>query len=111
MDQEILQSFLEEAREHLADIEQDLLAIGEAGSEAPEELVNKVFRAARSIKGGAGFLGLKLMKRFGATTIAQDEATSVVFGMPREAIKAGVVDIVAPLPRIAEEIRRTVKRI
>jgi two-component system chemotaxis response regulator CheB len=40
------------------------------------------------------------MKRAGARTIAQDEATSVVFGMPKEAIARRAVDQVAPLGRI-----------
>jgi two-component system chemotaxis sensor kinase CheA len=57
-DDEILQGFIEESLEHLADIETDLLAIGEAGANIDEDLVNKVFRAAHSIKGGAGFMGL-----------------------------------------------------
>ncbi len=59
--------------------------------------------------GNDGTLGLRLMKRSGAAVIAQDETTSVVFGMPREAIEAGVVDIVAPLDKIAGEIMKTVK--
>nr|MDJ0624575.1 chemotaxis protein CheA [Desulfocapsaceae bacterium] len=57
-DDEILQGFIEESLEHLADIETDLLAIEEAGENIDEDLVNKVFRAAHSIKGGAGFMGL-----------------------------------------------------
>lgn len=57
-DDEILQGFIEESLEHLADIEHDLLAIEEAGANIDEDLVNKVFRAAHSIKGGAGFMGL-----------------------------------------------------
>lgn len=57
-DDEILQGFIEESLEHLADIENDLLAIEEAGENIDEDLVNKVFRAAHSIKGGAGFMGL-----------------------------------------------------
>ncbi len=57
-DDEILQGFVEESLEHLADIENDLLAIEEAGADIDEDLVNKVFRAAHSIKGGAGFMGL-----------------------------------------------------
>jgi two-component system chemotaxis sensor kinase CheA len=57
-DDEILQGFIEESLEHLADIENDLLAIEEAGENINEDLVNKVFRAAHSIKGGAGFMGL-----------------------------------------------------
>lgn len=59
--------------------------------------------------GNDGTLGLRLMKRNGATVIAQDEATSVVFGMPKEAIGAGVVDIVVPLNCLAEEIIKTIK--
>jgi two-component system chemotaxis response regulator CheB len=46
------------------------------------------------------------MKDAGAFTIAQDEATSVVFGMPAEAIKAGAVDKVLPLEAIVGEILR-----
>jgi two-component system chemotaxis sensor kinase CheA len=57
-DDEILQGFIEESLEHLADIENDLLAIEESGADIDEDLVNKVFRAAHSIKGGAGFMGL-----------------------------------------------------
>ena len=57
-DDEILQGFIEESLEHLADIENDLLAIEENGANIDEDLVNKVFRAAHSIKGGAGFMGL-----------------------------------------------------
>ena len=59
---EILQSYLEESLEHLADIENDFLAIEAAGADIDEELVNKVYRAAHSIKGGAGFMGLDNIK-------------------------------------------------
>ncbi|NVM20937.1 MAG: chemotaxis response regulator protein-glutamate methylesterase [Desulfobacterales bacterium] len=59
--------------------------------------------------GSDGTLGSKLMKRNGATIIAQDKATSVVYGMPKEAIDAGIVDVIAPLDKIADEIVRTVK--
>jgi len=51
--------------------------------------------------GSDGAEGLLEMRRAGAATLAQDEATCVVFGMPREAIAAGAVDEVLPLPRIA----------
>jgi two-component system chemotaxis response regulator CheB len=47
------------------------------------------------------------MKDAGAHTIAQDEATSVVFGMPHEAIKMGGVDIVRPLGAITGEVMRS----
>ncbi len=59
--------------------------------------------------GSDGTLGLKLMKRFGAAIIAQDEATCVVYGMPKAPIEAGIVDVVSPLDQIAAEICRTVK--
>ncbi|MFC1763652.1 chemotaxis protein CheW [Planctomycetota bacterium] len=62
LDDEILESFIEESREHLADIENDLLTIEEGGADIDEDLVNKVFRAAHSIKGGAGFMGLETIK-------------------------------------------------
>jgi two-component system, chemotaxis family, protein-glutamate methylesterase/glutaminase len=59
--------------------------------------------------GNDGTLGLRLLKRHGCFTIAQDEATSVVFGMPKAAIEAGVVDLVLPLDAIAARILATVK--
>ncbi|HTS27505.1 MAG TPA: chemotaxis response regulator protein-glutamate methylesterase [Bryobacteraceae bacterium] len=54
--------------------------------------------------GADGASGLLQMKQAGAVTIAQDEASCVVFGMPREAIRLGAVDRVVPLPRIAGAI-------
>lgn len=56
-----------------------------------------------------GTLGLRLMRRQGAQVIAQDQASCVVYGMPMEAVKAGVVDVVLPLSEIAAEIVRRVK--
>jgi two-component system, chemotaxis family, protein-glutamate methylesterase/glutaminase len=51
--------------------------------------------------GADGAAGLAEMKDAGAFTIAQDEATCAVFGMPREAIKRGAANCVLPLPEIA----------
>lgn len=51
--------------------------------------------------GGDGAKGLLGMKQAGASTIAQDEASCVVFGMPKEAIKLGGADKVLPLSDIA----------
>ena len=62
MADEALIEFVNESREHLANIESDLLAIEEGGANIDEELVNKVFRAAHSIKGGSGFFGLSKVK-------------------------------------------------
>jgi two-component system chemotaxis response regulator CheB len=44
--------------------------------------------------GSNGSEGLLKMKDSGASTIAQDEGSCVVFGMPKEAIKLGAVDVV-----------------
>lgn len=54
--------------------------------------------------GSDGARGLLEMKRAGARTIAQDESTSVIFGMPREAIKLGAADEVVPLQEIPSRI-------
>ncbi|RLB09212.1 MAG: chemotaxis response regulator protein-glutamate methylesterase [Deltaproteobacteria bacterium] len=59
--------------------------------------------------GSDGTLGLKLMKRFGATIIAQNEETCVVFGMPKKPIEEGIADVVAPLDKIPDEIVKTLK--
>jgi two-component system chemotaxis response regulator CheB len=56
--------------------------------------------------GDDGAKGMFEMKNAGAYTIAQDEATSVVFGMPNEAIKLNGVDRVLPLESIANEVIR-----
>ena len=58
--------------------------------------------------GADGADGLLTMKKAGASTIAQDESTSVVFGMPKEAIDRGAVDVVLPLSRIAAGILQRV---
>lgn len=51
--------------------------------------------------GDDGAQGLSEMKEAGGATVAQDEATCVVFGMPREAIARGAVNLVVPLEEIA----------
>jgi len=54
--------------------------------------------------GNDGAQGMKRMKDQGCHNIAQDEATCTVFGMPREAIRAGAVDETLPLDRIAQAV-------
>ncbi len=61
-DDETLQIFLDESKEHLDGIENDLLAIESAGENVDEDLVNKVFRAIHSVKGGAGFFAFNKIK-------------------------------------------------
>lgn len=71
--------------------------------------------AARSIGSGVlaviltgmgddGVKGLRAVKAAGGRIIAQDEASSIVYGMPREAVRAGVVDAVVPLSGIARAL-------
>jgi two-component system, chemotaxis family, protein-glutamate methylesterase/glutaminase len=59
--------------------------------------------------GGDGAQGLLDMRRAGARTFAQDEATCVVFGMPKVAIEVGAAEKVVPLPSMAPEILRAVE--
>jgi two-component system chemotaxis response regulator CheB len=59
--------------------------------------------------GNDGTLGLRLLKRHGCFVIAQDEASSVVFGMPKAAIEAGVTDVTIPLDSIAARIVAAVR--
>lgn len=59
--------------------------------------------------GDDGASGMAEMRAAGATTIAQDEASCVVFGMPKEAIARGGVDKVVPLDLLAVEILRADK--
>jgi two-component system, chemotaxis family, protein-glutamate methylesterase/glutaminase len=61
--------------------------------------------------GNDGTEGLRMLKRSGCFSIAQDEASCVVFGMPKEAIQAGVVDSVAPLDMIGAAIVRSVREV
>jgi len=59
--------------------------------------------------GSDGTLGLRLLKRHGCFVIAQNEATCIVYGMPKAAVDAGVADAVLPLQSIASRIASTVK--
>lgn len=54
--------------------------------------------------GADGAVGMESLKRAGARTIAQDEQSCVVFGMPKEAIARGAIDHVVPLDKIATTI-------
>lgn len=60
--------------------------------------------------GGDGASGLLDLRTVGATTIAQDEASCVVFGMPKEAIKLGAAEQVLPLDRIASVVESAMKQ-
>lgn len=59
--------------------------------------------------GADGAIGMQAMKESGAKTIVQDEASSVVWGMPGAAFKLGCADYVVPLDDIAEKVLALVK--
>ncbi len=101
-DDEILQGFIEESLEHLADIENDLLAIEEGGADIDVDLVNKVFRAAHSIKGGAGFMGL---------TVIQDlaHAAENVLGLIRSEKLIPNPDIINVLLLASDELQQMIE--
>ena len=60
--------------------------------------------------GNDGSAGCRLIHQSGGAIVAQDEASCVVFGMPREPIEQGVADVVASLDRITLEIMRLVEK-
>jgi chemotaxis response regulator CheB len=59
--------------------------------------------------GRDGAQGLLTLRKLGWRTIAQDQSTSIVWGMPKAAIEIGAAEITLPLPRIAEAIARIVR--
>ncbi|MFN8940902.1 MAG: chemotaxis protein CheW [Acidobacteriota bacterium] len=67
-DDELIREYLVESQEHLATIENDLLEMEQAGEAIDEQLVNRVFRAAHSIKGGAGFFNLTRIRELAHRT-------------------------------------------
>ncbi len=60
--------------------------------------------------GADGAKGMKELQEIGVPTIAQDEKTSVVWGMPGEAVKLGAADHVLPLGKVPEKILELVKK-
>jgi len=66
-DREMLMEFVVEAKEHLADIESDILEMERQGADADSELVNRVFRAIHTVKGASGFFGLQTISALSHT--------------------------------------------
>jgi len=60
--------------------------------------------------GNDGTTGMRLIKRHGGISIAQDERSCVVYGMPMEVVKAGAADLVLPLEMISEAIEKSAQR-
>ncbi|MGB7533758.1 MAG: chemotaxis response regulator protein-glutamate methylesterase [Halobacteriota archaeon] len=79
-------------------------SIDAAMKSAADAYEDKVIGVLLSGMGKDGAEGMRAIKERGGSTIAQDELTSVIFGMPKAAIEMGVVDKVASLPDIVDEI-------
>ncbi len=62
-DAELLAGFLEEAQQHMAQVEPDLLALESSADTSDPEVIRRLFRAVHSIKGGSGFFGLENINR------------------------------------------------
>lgn len=60
--------------------------------------------------GADGAMGMKELQEAGAPTMAQDEKTSVVWGMPGETVKLGAADFIVPLEQVANKIMELAKR-
>jgi two-component system chemotaxis response regulator CheB len=71
---------------------------------AAEAAGPRVVAALLTGMGSDGAVGLQAIRQAGGTTIAQDEASCVVYGMPRAAVALGAVDRVVPLAGIPEAI-------
>jgi two-component system, chemotaxis family, protein-glutamate methylesterase/glutaminase len=71
---------------------------------AAERFGAGTFAVILSGMGRDGVDGLEYVHRLGGTVCAQDEASSAVFGMPKAAIEAGIVDVVLPLTSISRHI-------
>jgi two-component system chemotaxis response regulator CheB len=54
--------------------------------------------------GSDGVVGLRAIRDAGGRTLAESEETCIIYGMPKAAVEAGVVDETVPLPRVADEI-------
>jgi two-component system chemotaxis response regulator CheB len=60
--------------------------------------------------GDDGVAGCRLLKSHGARVVAQDQASSVVYGMPRQVVEAGLADVVCPLGEMHDQILRCVSK-
>ncbi len=71
---------------------------------AAASFTDRVIAVVLTGTGEDGANGVRAIKAMGGTVLAQDEATSAYFGMPRAAIDTGCVDFVLPLDEIAEAL-------
>lgn len=73
---------------------------------AAENLGGRIIGIVLTGMGKDGTLGLEAINRKGGICIAEDESTCTIYGMPKNAIEKGIVDVVAPLDRIVPEMLR-----
>lgn len=103
-DMELLNDFVVESNEHLAEIENQFLEIEAGGANINVDLVNQVFRAIHSIKGAAGFLGLSAV---GALSHSLESVLNLVRG--RELVPTpAIVDVML---RSADQLSTMMKDI
>jgi two-component system chemotaxis response regulator CheB len=77
---------------------------------AAEQAGNQAVAALLTGMGVDGARGLQLLRTAGAHTLAEDEESCVVFGMPQAAIKLGAAEQVVPLPRMPQAILRALSQ-
>lgn len=75
-------------------------------SVTPRTVTGRMAAVVLTGMGRDGAAGLAHMKSLGAATIAQDKATSAVYGMPAEAFKTGKVDQVLPIDKIGQALAK-----
>ena len=76
---------------------------------AAESFKQSIISVVLTGMGSDGALGTQKIRAMGGITMAQDEETSLIYGMPKAAAETGCVDIVLPLDRIPEELVRLIK--
>jgi two-component system chemotaxis response regulator CheB len=76
---------------------------------AAEAFGKRVVGVVLTGMGSDGAYGLSVIRAAGGSTIAQDEDTSVVWGMPGAAVRLGAAQSVAPIEKVAVEVRRALR--
>jgi len=132
LDDELAEDYLSECNHHLAIIETDLLTIEKGKGEADAELLNRVFRAVHSIKGGAGYFDLVKIRELAHQTedvlalirsrklaptpdrarvllAAKDKLRELVQN-PEESNRADITEVVAALSRLCADHRASVEK-
>jgi diguanylate cyclase (GGDEF)-like protein len=100
-DDALLRNFVDEAREHLDQVEPDLLALEEAGGEQTQAALNRILRAVHSIKGAAALVGLPALRDLGH--LVENVLTRLRSGEMR--LEPAVVDhLLAALDRLRQMV-------